>query len=60
MTPSVTQTAAQSAPQPVAQTEGEALFMAKALDFYRSVRRAGQDAPFGQFLNVADATTRAY
>jgi hypothetical protein len=47
-----------SAPQTAAQTEGEAAMVAHFLDFYRSVRLAGKDAPFGQFLNVADQTTR--
>ena len=39
----------------VAQTEGEIHFIAQALDYYRAVQRAGREAPFGQFLNVADA-----
>ena len=39
----------------VAQTEGEIHFLAHALDYYRAVQRAGKDAPFGQFLNYADA-----
>jgi hypothetical protein len=33
----------------------EVHFLAQALDYYRAVKRAGQEAPFGQFLNVADA-----
>ena len=39
----------------VAQTEGEIHFLAQALDYYRAVQRAGKEAPFGQFLNYADA-----
>jgi len=39
----------------VAQTEGEVHFLAQALDYYRAVQRAGKEAPFGQFLNHADA-----
>ena len=39
----------------VAQNEGEVHFLAQALDYYRAVQRAGKDAPFGQFLNRADA-----
>jgi len=39
----------------IAQTEGEIHFLAQALDYYRAVQRAGRDAPFGQFLNAADA-----
>jgi len=35
------------------QTEGEVHFL--ALDYYRAVQRAGKEAPFGQFLNYADA-----
>ena len=46
---------ASESPSPaVAQTEGEVHFLAKALDYYRAVQRAGREAPFGQFLNVAD------
>ena len=44
-----------SPPPIVAQTEGEIHFLAQALDYYRAVQRAGKDAPFGQFLNYADA-----
>ena len=43
------------APSNVAQTEGEVHFLAQALDYYRAVQRAGKEAPFGQFLNYADA-----
>jgi hypothetical protein len=39
----------------VAQTEGEVHFLAQALDYYRAVQLAGKDAPFGQFLNRAEA-----
>jgi len=39
----------------VAQTDGEIHFLAQALDYYRAVQRAGKEAPFGQFLNAADA-----
>ena len=39
----------------VPQTEGEVQFLAFALDYYRAVQRAGKEAPFGQFLNYADA-----
>jgi len=38
-----------------AQSEGEALFLAQSLDYYRAVKKAGNDAPFGQFLNYAEA-----
>jgi hypothetical protein len=38
----------------VAQNEGEINFLAQALDYYRTVQRAGREAPFGQFLNHAD------
>jgi hypothetical protein len=40
------------------QTDGEAHFLAQALDFYRASQRAGKDAPFGQFLNYADAAVK--
>jgi hypothetical protein len=41
--------------QPVVpQNEGEINFIALALDYYRTVQRAGKEAPFGQFLNQAD------
>ena len=47
---------ASESPSPaVAQTEGEIHFLAQALDYYRAVQRAGREAPFGQFLNQADA-----
>jgi hypothetical protein len=39
----------------VAQTEDEVHFLAQALDYYRAVQQAGKDAPFGQFLNRAEA-----
>jgi len=39
----------------IAETEGEAHFLAQALDYYRAVQQAGNDAPFGQFLNHAEA-----
>ena len=39
----------------VAQTSDEVHFLAQALDYYRAVQRAGKEAPFGQFLNAADA-----
>ena len=39
----------------IAETEGEIHFLAQALDYCRAVQRAGRDAPFGQFLNCADA-----
>ena len=42
----------------IAQTEGEVHFLAQALDYYRAVQRAGRDAPFGQFLNHADAAVQ--
>jgi hypothetical protein len=42
----------------VAETEGEVHFIAQALDYYRAVQRAGRDAPFGQFLNYADAAAK--
>ena len=32
----------------LAETEGEAHFLAQALDYYRAVQQAGNDAPFGQ------------
>jgi hypothetical protein len=47
--------ASESPESVVAQTEGEIHFIAQALDYYRAVQRAGREAPFGQFLNVADA-----
>jgi hypothetical protein len=40
------------------QTDGEVHFLAQALDYYRAVQRAGKDAPFGQFLNHADAAAK--
>jgi hypothetical protein len=42
----------------VPQTDGEVHFLAQALDYYRAVQRAGKDAPFGQFLNHADAAAK--
>ena len=42
----------------LAQTEGEVHFLAQALDFYRAARQAGKDAPYGQFLNYADAAVQ--
>jgi hypothetical protein len=45
-------------PPLVATTDGEAAFLAQALDYYRAVKRAGKDAPFGQFLNHADAAVK--
>ena len=39
----------------VAKTEGEVLFLAQALDYYRAVQQSGKEAPFGQFLNRAEA-----
>ena len=42
----------------VPQSEGEVHFLAQALDYYRAVQRAGKDAPFGQFLNYADAAVQ--
>jgi hypothetical protein len=36
-------------------TTDEADFLARALDYYRAVKRAGKEAPFGQFLNHAEA-----
>ena len=36
-------------------TTDEAAFIAQALDYYRAVKRAGKEAPFGQFLNRAEA-----
>ena len=39
----------------VARTEGEVLFLAQALDYYRAVQQSGKEAPFGQFLNRAEA-----
>jgi hypothetical protein len=47
--------ASESTPSPIAQTDGEVHFIAQALDYYRAVQRAGREAPFGQFLNHADA-----
>jgi hypothetical protein len=40
------------------ETDGEAAMVAPFLDFYRTVQRSGKNAPIGQFLNVADATTK--
>jgi hypothetical protein len=40
------------------QTDGEVHFVAQALDYYRAVQQAGRDAPFGQFLNYADAAAQ--
>jgi hypothetical protein len=45
----------ESATPAVAKTEGEAHFLAQALDYYRAVQRAGKEAPFGQFLKQAEA-----
>ena len=42
----------------LAQTEGEVHFLAQALDFYRAAQQAGKDAPYGQFLNYADAAVQ--
>jgi len=42
----------------VAQSDGEVQFLAQALDYYRAVQRAGKEAPFGQFLNYADAAVQ--
>ena len=39
----------------VAHSDDEVHFLAQALDYYRAVQRAGKEAPFGQFLNDADA-----
>ena len=39
----------------IAQTEDEVHFLAQALDCYRAVKQAGNDAPVGQFLNRAEA-----
>jgi hypothetical protein len=48
----------ESAVATVAQTDCEAIFVAQALDYYRAVKRASKDAPFGQFLNYADAAAK--
>jgi len=45
----------ESTPVVVPQTESEVQFLAQALDYYRAVRQAGKNAPFGQFLNYAEA-----
>ena len=42
----------------VAHSDGEVQFLAQALDYYRAVQRAGKEAPFGQFLNYADAAVQ--
>jgi hypothetical protein len=42
----------------IPQTDGEVHFLAQALDFYRASQRAGKNAPFGQFLNYADAAVK--
>jgi hypothetical protein len=39
------------------QTDNEAAFVAQALDYDRAVKRAGQEAPVGQFLNHAEKAT---
>jgi hypothetical protein len=42
----------------VAETEDEAQMVAQFLNFYRTVKRVGNDAPYGQFLNYADKATK--
>jgi hypothetical protein len=42
----------------IPQTDSEVHFVAQALDYYRAVQQAGRDAPFGQFLNYADAAAK--
>ena len=37
------------------ETESEAYFVAQALAYYRDMKKIAQNAPFGQFLNYAEA-----